>query len=145
VKRVLAFIVAVVTTYVVAVLFYTQLTLGNLVELGLVVTGADRLSAAMHDLGAMAPIYAPLLAIALLLGFLGAALVLRWVPQIRTLGYVVGGFMAIFVMDWMMSSALMTHMLPVTRTVVGLISQCIAGAVGGWVFATLSSRKAATG
>jgi hypothetical protein len=143
VKRMFAFIAALVTTYVVAVLFYTQLNLGNLVELGLVVTGADRFSAALHDLGAMAPLYLPLLAIDLLLGFLGAAFVLRWVPQIRTLGYLIGGFAAVFVMDSLMSSATTLHMLPVTRTTIGLMSQCLAGAAGGWVFATLTSGRIA--
>ena len=52
-RRVLAFVVAVVATYILAVLMYTQLNLANVVEMGLAVTMADRFSAAVHDLWSM--------------------------------------------------------------------------------------------
>jgi hypothetical protein len=136
----LAFVVAVATAYLFAVLMYTQLNLGNLVELGLDVTMDVRIDAALHDLAGMAPTYAPLIAVALLLSFAVTGLVLRWVPQIRTLGYLVGGFVAIFVMEALMTNVISFHILPVTRTTVGLLSQCLAGAFGGYVFVLLAGH-----
>lgn len=139
-KVVGAFFAGVIATYLLAVLFYTQLNLANLVEMGLEVSMADRLQAALHDLIGMAMIYLPVIIVALLLGFLIARIVLIWVPQLRGLGYVVAGFVGIFAIDFLMGATIAsgTHGLPVTRTLIGLLSQCVAGAAGGYVFAQLS-------
>ncbi len=135
-RVVLGFIAAVAVTYVVAALAYSQLNLANLVELGMPVTGEVRWQAALHDLGGMALLYLPIIAVALLLGFLVAALILRWVPQLRTLGYVSAGFAGIFMVDFLLGAVLTggTHPLAVTRTTIGLLSQCLAGALGGYVY-----------
>jgi hypothetical protein len=141
-KIVLAYILAVVTAYVAAVLAYTQLNLANVVEMGLPVDMMDRVGAAGHDLIGMAGLYLPIIAVALLLAFGFTAIVLRWVPQLRTLGYMLAGFVAIFVVDYALGALLTggTHPLAVTRTTIGLLSQCIAGAVGGYVFVLLSRK-----
>ena len=135
-KRVLAFIAAVAATYVLAVLMYTQLNLGNVVEMGLTVTMADRASAAVHDLMGMMMLYLPIIAVAFLIAFAITHTVLRWVPQLRTLGYILAGFVGIYVVNYLLVSLLMSgaHPLAVTRTTVGLLSQCVAGAIGGYVF-----------
>ena len=99
-KIVLAYILAVVTAYVAAVLAYTQLNLANVVEMGLPVDMMDRVVAAGHDLIGMASLYLPIIAVALLLAFAFTAIVLRWVPQLRTLGYMLAGFVGIFVVDY---------------------------------------------
>jgi len=138
-KLVLAYILAVVTAYVAAVLAYTQLNLANVVEMGLPVNLMDRIGAAAHDLIGMASLYLPIIAVALLLAFGFTAIVLRWVPQLRTLGYMLAGFVGIFVVDYALGALLTggTHPLAVTRTTVGLLSQCVAGALGGYVFVLL--------
>ncbi len=145
VRIVVGFVGAVAATYVLSVLAYTQLNLANLVEMGLEVSMATRTGAALHDLSGMLPLYFTIITVALALGFGIAALILRWVPQLRTLGYVSAGFVAIFVVDFLLGAVLTggTHPLPVTRTTIGLLSQCVAGAVGGYVFTLLyrSSTK----
>ena len=92
----------------------------------------------------MYDLYLPLVGVALLLGFSVAGLVLRWMPQIQTLGYLLGGFCAIYMMDLLLGAVLTggTHPLVVTRTTVGLISQCLAGGVAGVVFSLLLNRRA---
>ncbi len=139
-KTVLSFLAAVVTTYLLAVLAYTQLNLGSLVEMGVEVGAGDRLQAGLHDLGGMAGVYLPVIAVALLLGFLIARLVLIWVPQLRALGYVSAGFVGILAVDILLGSVVAsgTHPLAVTRTFIGLMSQCVAGAAGGYVFSLLT-------
>ena len=145
-KVVIAFVVAVVVAYVLAVLMYTQLNLANVVEMGLVVTLADRTAAAVHDLTGMVPLYVPIIAVAFLIAFGVARLVLIWVPQLRTLGYVLAGFVAIYTVDFALGALLTsgTHPLAVTRTTVGLLSQCVAGAIGGYVFVRLLPAPAET-
>ncbi len=142
-KLVLAYILAVVTAYVAAVLAYTQLNLANVVEMGLPVSLMDRVGAAGHDLIGMASLYLPIIAVALLLAFGFTAVVLRWVPQLRTLGYMLAGFVGIFVVDYALGALLTggTHPLAVTRTTIGLLSQCLAGALGGYVFVLMSSKS----
>ncbi len=143
-KRIIAFLLAVLAAYIFGVLTYGQLILGNLVEMGMTVDAAVRWTTFWHDLTHMYDLYLPLITVALLLGFLVAALVLRWMPQIRTLGYMSAGFCAIWLMDFLLGAVLTggTHPLVVTRTTVGLISQCLAGGLGGLVFAYLSAPVA---
>ncbi len=145
-KNVLAFLAAVVVAYVVAVVFYTQLNLANLVEMGLAVSVGDRVGAGLHDLVGMAPLYLPIIAVAFLLGFSVAALIIRFVPQLRSLGYVLAGFVAIYAVDFALGNLVAsgTHPLAVTRTTVGLLSQCFAGAVGGYVFVRLLGKSDAS-
>ncbi len=144
-KVVIAFVVAVIVAYVLAVLMYTQLNLANVVEMGLEVTLADRAAAAVHDLAGMLPLYVPIIAVAFLIAFGITRLVLMWVPQLRTLGYVLAGFVAIYTVDFALGALLTsgTHPLAVTRTTVGLLSQCVAGAIGGYVFVRLLPAPAA--
>lgn len=142
-KGVVAFVVSVVVAYVLAVLMYTQLNLANVVEMGLPVTMGVRFEAAVHDLIHMVPLYLPIISVAFLIAFGVTRLILIWVPQLRTLGYVLAGFVAIFTVDFALGAILTsgTHPLAVTRTTVGLLSQCVAGAIGGYVFVSLLPNK----
>ncbi len=134
-KRVIAFLMAVVVAYIVAAVTYTQLNLSNLVDMGLAVPFGVRLSATLHDLVGMSVFYLPTMAIALLVGFGLAALALKWVPQLRTLGYMTGGFVSLLSLILVLGIPFDTHLLAVTRTNTGLVIQCLAGALGGYVFA----------
>ena len=144
-RRIAAYLVAVLVCYLLAVISYSQLNLANLVELGMPVTESVRLSTAQHDLLGMAQLYLPIIAVALLIGILVAGLIVTWVPQLRTIGYMSAGFVAIYMVDYLLSTVVAsgTHPLAVTRTVVGLLSQCVAGAVGGYLFALLTPTPVA--
>lgn len=140
-RKVVAFLLATGVTYVSAALAYSQLNLANLVELGMPVTASVRAHVAWHDVLGMAGLYLPIIVVALILGFAVAWLILRWVPQLHTIGYVAAGFVAIFVVDFLLGALLTggTHPLAVTRTTIGLLSQCLAGALGGFVFASITA------
>ena len=141
IRRIGAFVASVLAVYVLAALVSTQMTLNNVVALGLPVTVADRFAAALHDLAGLAPTYVPLIAISLLIAFPIMALVARFVPVPRTLGFVLAGAVALLVVHLAMYAVLGMHPLPVTRSVIGLAGQVAAGAVGGLAFAVLT-RKA---
>lgn len=146
-RRVGAFLAAVVAAYLVGTIGYSQMNLAWQVEMGMPVDAAVRWQTAVHDVTSMLDLYLGLIAVTLLLAFLVTALVLRWVPQLRTLGYVVGGFAGIFVLDFLLGALLTggTHPLAVTRTGMGLISQCLAGAIGGYVYVRIAPRPASAG
>ena len=137
-NRVLAFVGAVLSTYLLAAVIYSQLNLANLTEMGVEVSGAMRAQTAWHDLLGMATLYLPIIGVAFLIAFAFTRLVLKWLPQPRTLGYILAGFVAIFtVNEALVAFGSGVHPLAVTRTFTGLMSQCVAGAIGGWVFASL--------
>ena len=143
-KVVLGFIAAVVATYVFAAVSYSQLNLASLVEMGLVVDAGTRLKATVHDLGGLALIYLPIIAVGLLIAFGVARLVLIWVPQLRTIGYMLAGFVALYTVEYALGNVVAsgTHPLHITMTTVGLLSQCIAGAIGGYVFVLMTRQTA---
>lgn len=133
----MAFVAAVLAAYVLAVLMYTQLNLSNVVEMGLSVTMADRLSAALHDLWSMNLLLA-LIAVGFAIAFSITHLVLRVLPQLRYLGYILAGGLAIYVLDFSLFKVMGDmHVLAVTRTMVGSLAMSLAGAIGGYVFVRL--------
>ncbi len=140
VRIVVAFLVALVVAYAVGALTYSQINLAALVEMGMPVTASVRIETALHDLVSMGSMYLPIVAVALLVGFGLAAIALRWLPQVHTLGYIVAGFLAMYGVDAALQAPFGTHLLAVTRSSVGLLSQCIAGAVGGYVFSLMLGK-----
>ena len=138
--RLISFLVAGLVSYVIAVLFYTQINLINLTDLGVVISFSDRLGAASHDLISMTGMYLPIMLIALLVAFSLAAIVIRFLPNLRTLGFVVAGIVGVLALVLFFSSFLGTNPIAVTRSSLGLLSQCGAGGMGGLVYALVSQR-----
>ena len=146
-KRILAFMVAVLGGYVFAVLAYSQLNLSNLTDMGVAVGFSDRFGTFAHDVLSMTSMYLPIMTVALLVAFLLAALVLRWVPHLRVLGYVLAGTVGMLAVILFFKVAMGTNPIAVTRTLVGLVSQGLAGAVAGLVYVRVTqglSRNSAS-
>ena len=138
--RLISFLLAGLVAYVVAVLFYTQINLSNLTDLGIDISFSDRLGAAWHDLLSMTGMYFPIMLVALLVAFSLAAIVIRFLPNLRILGFVVAGTVGVLALVLFFSSFLGTNPIAVTRSSLGLLSQCGAGGVGGLVYALVSQR-----
>ena len=64
--RLISFLLAGLVAYVIAVLFYTQINLSYLTDLGIDISFSDRLGAASHDLLSMTGMYFPIMLVALL-------------------------------------------------------------------------------
>ena len=91
------------------------------------------------------PVYLFVIAVALLIAFAIGGLVIRWVPHLRTLGFVLAGAMGMFAMIMFFKVFMGTNPIAVTRTLTGLVSQCAAGALAGFIFVVASrghSKKA---
>jgi hypothetical protein len=102
--------------------------------MGVDVSLGVRLRTTLEDLVGMAPMYAPIIAVAFVVAFPVAALVLRWRPSWRWFGYPLAGGVALLVVHLAMHAAF--HITPVAaaRTALGLAGQVLAGVVGGWAF-----------
>ena len=141
IRRIAAFVAAVLTAYALGAFASTQMVLNAVAALGVPVGVATRASAVLHDLPGMAPVYGPLIAIAFLIAIPFAALVMRFVPGPRTLGYVLAGAVALLAVHLLMPALLGMHMFPATRSVAGVAWQVAAGAVGGYVFGRFRVRR----
>ena len=141
IRRIAAFVAAVLSAYVIGAFASTQMVLNAVAALGVPVGAATRATAVLHDLPGMAPVYGPLITIAFLIAFPVAALVMRFVPGPRTLGYVLAGAVALLAVHVLMPALLGMHMFPATRSVAGVAWQVCAGAVGGYVFARFRGKR----
>ena len=138
--RLISFLLAGLAAYVIAVLFYTQINLSYLTDLGIDISFSDRLGSASHDLLSMTGMYLPIMLVALLVAFSLAAIVIRFLPNLRILGFVVAGTVGVLALVLFFSSFLGTNPIAVTRSSLGLLSQCGAGGIGGLVYALVSQR-----
>jgi hypothetical protein len=142
--RIYGFLAAVVVTYTVAVIGYSQINLLNLVDMGIAIDLAMRVQTLQHDLVGMLDLFLPIVIVALLLAFLIGALIIRRVPHLRTIGYVLAGTMGIYAVIVSLGLMTGTNPIAVTRSAAGLLSQVAAGAVGGLVFALVTAKGSAT-
>ena len=141
--RIYGFLAAVVATYTLAVIGYSQINLLNLVEMGIAVDFAMRVQTLQHDLVGMLDLFLPIVIVALLLAFLIGAMIIRRVPHLRTIGYVLAGTMGIYGVIVSLGLMMGTNPIAVTRSAAGLLSQVAAGAVGGLVFALVPAKGSA--
>jgi len=141
-RRVGAFLSAVLVSYVLAAIAATQSVLARLPEMGVPVTFAQRISVTAHDLTGMASSYLPLIAVALLIAFLVTALVGKYLSVSRTALYMLAGGVAVVCIHLGLEAAFGIAPVAATRTVLGLLVQGLAGAVGGYAFARISSKPA---
>ena len=135
-----SYIVAVIIAYCFGALFVSQGNIAEVTALGFDVSLSQRLQAIAHDITGMTDIYLPLVAISLLLGLPVAFAIVRKNPQLRMLGYVLAGFVALLAMHIIMKAVLGLSGIAPTRTLWGLLAQGVAGGIGGYLFCRLSAR-----
>ena len=140
-KMVLAFVAAVVLTFVAASSFHTHFVMQQLVRAGADVPMADGARTMFGDMVGLAPAFGTIVAITLLLGFLIAALVKRWLPSLAGIAYPVAGGAAMAAMLAIMRAVFGMTPIAGARGWDGWIAICLAGVLGGWLFARLTRPK----
>lgn len=143
-RNTMAFLIAAFVTYLLAAVASTQSVMSSLGDMGVEVGFGDRVATTFADLSGMLPMFLPLLAVALLLGFLVAGGVVRWQPGWRNFGFPLAGFAAILVMHLLMRSMLDLTPVAAARSTLGLLFQGLAGAAGGYVYYLVSSQGGPT-
>lgn len=141
IRQIVGFVIAVAVTAVGSAFLSSHFVLRALESLGVDVPLSDRFAMYGHDVLGMGPIAGALAAVAFLIAFPVAALIIRFLPALRTLGYLLAGGAAMAVALGLMETVL--GMMPVAgaRTLGGLIAQAAAGALGGYVFAQMTRRR----
>lgn len=135
IRRIAAFVVAALVAFVAASLIHTQIILAGLSDLGADIPLSLRISTSLADLLGLAPSFGVVVAIALLLGLLVAGLARRYVPLPRPLAFAIAGAGAMATALWLMHLGFDITPIASARTTGGLLMLCLAGALGGVVFA----------
>ena len=130
-----AYVLAVAAATVLGCAASTQFTLNGLSGFGIAVPLADRLSATVHDIAGMGPLYALIVAVSFVPAFAIAATLLRWVPGPRPFWFAVAGAAAIVAAIVIIRYLLGGTIIGGARTASGLMAQALACAAAGWLFA----------
>ena len=129
-----AYLAAVLVTHAGAVIAHTQSVMASLADMGVDVSLEERLGATFHDLLGMAPLFLPILAVALGVAFAVAGAIIRRVPHWRPLGYSLAGGLAVLAVHVVLYQTFSITPIAGARSALGLTAQALAGAFGGWVF-----------
>jgi len=140
-KTVVAYALAVLATTVLGAVAATQFVLAELSTMQVAVPFGVRLETTMHDIMGMSPTFAPIVAGALLIAFLVAALLARFIPLEKRRWYLVGGFVAIIAALLLVKALLGGTPIAGAKDTLGLLAQGVAGMVGGWIFAQLFPQR----
>jgi len=79
-----AYLLSILTAYVLAAIMSTQWVVFNLGDMGLPISFGQRISMTGHDLIGMAGMFLPLIAAGFLAAFLLTSLLIRWLGQWRS-------------------------------------------------------------
>jgi len=139
-RKLIALLSATIATYIVAVILVSQLNIAQVVDLGYPVLLSQRFAAVSRDLGGMLSVYLPVIMVALLIAFLFTSLLLlRFINQPNML-FPLAGFVGLITVHVVLGAVFGVVGIAPTRTTVGLLSQGLAGALGGYVYYWLSTK-----
>lgn len=141
-KTAAAFIAAVVLSSVLASIFSTQFVIAGLQSVGADVSLATRLSMTIKDFGILQTLGLAFAA-SLLVAFIVAGLIIRFIGGNRTFWYAFAGFSAITCLLILISWQLQLMPIAGARSNFGLLFQALAGGSGGWLFSKLTRRSEA--
>ena len=137
VQTLFAWSAAVLASYALACFAATQSVVGRLGDMGIPVSLAKRLQMSGQDLLGMAGLFLPLIAVGLLLAFLVAGFLGRRSPQRRTVLFILAGAMAMISIHLALQWSFDITLVAVARSPLGLLSQSLAGAAGGYLYTLL--------
>ena len=140
-KTIVGYLLAVIAAYVLGAIFVSQGNIARVVELGFEITMSHRLDAMVHDVTHMYDIYLPVIAVGMLIGLSVAAGIIRFVPDLRMIGYVSAGFVALIAIHLILKAVLGLTGIAPTRDMVGLVAQGLAGAAGGYVYHLVTIKQ----
>jgi hypothetical protein len=140
-RRVLALLGASLAALLVASLAHSLFVQQALRDIGARIPPGTAISAMVQDFLGLAPALGAVILIALTLGFLLAAVILRLVPQLADIAWPLAGWAALATALWLMQLAYGFSPLAGARSAAGFIAISLGGAVGGWVFGRLAGRS----
>ena len=139
-RVILSYFSAVFATYLFGVIFNSQGNIASVLSLGFDVTTTERIGAAVHDLSNMTTLYLPLIGLTTLCSYSIAALIIKYLPRLRLIGFVLAGFVGLILMHLIIKTTFGISGIASTRTTIGLFLQGLAGAIGGYLFYRLLAK-----
>jgi hypothetical protein len=140
--RLLAWLAAVATAYLLASISSTQSVVASLQGMGVPIPLGIRLSMTSKDILGMAGMLLPLVAFALLIAFLVTALLRRWIRRGAGLLYFLAGAAALVTLHLALHAALGVTPVAIARSPGGLAVQALAGGLGGLSYLFMVLRAA---
>ena len=139
-RTLISLTLGILLAYVSGSVLGTQVVLNNVASMGLEVTLAMRWSSSLSDVAGLAGTLLPLMAIALLPGWL----ILDWLGRRPTMSvasgwYVLAGAAGIAILHPALNWAFGVDVFAPARTLPGLLGQSVAGGLGG--LAVVFSRR----
>jgi hypothetical protein len=141
-RRLGAWLLAVAVAYLLASATATQSVISSLAGMGLDVTVSARVQMTLSDILGMANMFLPMVAFALLMAFMTAALLCRWLARWRLPLYAVAGAAALITIHLILHLAFGLTPIAIARTAGGLLLQGLAGAAGGVCYILLIRHQA---
>ena len=135
IRKLAAYLLAVIVAYTLASITATQSVIARLAELGVEVNFANRLSMTLQDIAGMAGMFLPMIAVAFLIAFMVTALLCRWLGRRPVALYVLAGAVALIAIHLTLNLAVGITPVAIARTMAGLLIQGLAGAVGAYLYA----------
>lgn len=132
-----AFLLSVLCAFTFASISHTQFVLNNLVAIGVDISLGTRLATTWGDLIGLAPGYGSVVLIGSLLGFTIIGLLRRFFKWSPLFAYSIGGALSFAAMQILMYPLLHITLIAGARGSLGFSFQCLAGIIGGLVFARL--------
>lgn len=132
---------AVLATYVFGAIFISQGNIANVIGMGFEVSVAQRFESMLHDVSNMTDLYLPVVAVSFVIALSVAAIIIRFYPGQRLVGYTLAGFAALIAVHVLVKTVFGISGIAPTRTIVGLLAQGLAGAIGGYVFHLVTAKK----
>jgi hypothetical protein len=142
-RRLGAWLLSVAVAYLLASIIATQSVVGALTRMGLDVPLGERLAMTGKDIIGMGGMFLPMVAFALLIAFMTAALLCRWLARWRLPLYLLAGAVAVACIHLGLHLAFGINPVAVARSTGGLLLQALAGAAGGFTYLSLTQRRAA--
>lgn len=137
VRWLLAWLAAVILVTLLGSVVQTQFNLARITRLDGAVPWAARIETTLFDLGHFAPIWAAIMALAMVIAMPVAGLMARRWRAYRGLLYPLAGFVAVCVALFVVNAMLPVTPIGAARTWTGMISMALPGALAGWVYAQI--------
>ncbi|WP_426416136.1 hypothetical protein [Aestuariirhabdus sp. LZHN29] len=143
-RTLIAFMAASLCAFVLASVSHSQFVLNELTSLGIVIPADVRALSTVDDLLGLLPSYGVIITLGLGLAFSFTAWLRRHTQLPAKTLYPLAGLTAFATLLVLMQPILDITLIAGARGWFGFTSQCLAGAIAGWVFAALNDLNPGT-
>jgi len=138
--RLAIYLASVTVAYLLASVTATQSVVSSLSGMGISLGFSERAVMTLRDIVGMAGMFLPMVAFGLLIAFMAAALICRYLSQWRIPLYLIAGAAALVCIHLALNLAFGITPVAIARTLPGLIMHGAAGAAGGLSYVYLTKR-----